>query len=113
MSTVVQPNLDFDRTTFSAEVAEIARIVGMRSAAMSRKEMLEAARNAVRLVALARPSRTATADDAQKFLVAANLTLGNAAGSLFLTKDWIFTGHFKPSERVSNHGRFNRVWRLK
>lgn len=114
MSTATQPSLDFDRVTFSKEVAEVAKYVGMRSAAMSHKEILEAARDAVRLIATGRPSRTATADDAQKFLVEAGLPpLGNAAGSLFLTKDWEFTGFWKASERVSNNGRHNRVWRLR
>ena len=111
--SAIQPSLDFDRRTFSEDISQVAKFVGMRSAAMSHKEVLEAARNAVRLVALSRTSRTATADDAQKFLMEAGLTLGNAAGSLFLAKDWIFTGQWKASERVSNHARMNRVWRLK
>lgn len=112
MST--QQQLDFDRVTFSPELAEEARIVGMRSAALSHKEVLELARHAVRMMALNRPDKTATADDAQRFLVAAKLQpLGNSAGSLFKAADWEFTGAWKPSVRVSNHGRFNRVWRLR
>jgi hypothetical protein len=112
--SAIQPMLDFDRRTFSEELSQVAKFVGMRSAAMSHKEVLEAARNAVRLVALSRTSRTATADDAQNFLVDAGLPpLGPAAGSLFLAKDWAFTGQWQTSTRVSNHGHQNRVWRLK
>ena len=111
--SAIQPMLDFDRRTFSEEISQVAKYVGMRSAAMSHKEVLEAARNAVRLVALSRTSRTATADDAQKFAAQAGMDLGNGAGSLFRTDDWEFTGRWEPSTRVSNHGRFNRVWRLK
>lgn len=109
-----QQHLDFDRVTFSQELAEEARILGMRSAALSKKEVLASAQHAVRMMALSRSSRTATADDAAKFLAEAGLEpLGNAAGSLFKGKDWEFTGCWKASERVSNHKHLNRVWRLK
>jgi hypothetical protein len=38
--------------------------------------------------------------------------LGNAAGSIF-RRGFYFTGEFRNSERVSNHRRTIRVWRLK
>lgn len=40
-------------------------------------------------------------------------TLGPAAGSLFKTDQWEFTGRFKKSARVTNHSRLLRVWRFK
>lgn len=111
MST--QQQLDFDRVTFSAPVAEKAKVQGMQSAALSKKEVLELAREACRIAARRRQDRTATADDAQEFLIGSKLELGNAAGSLFLGKEWEFTGEWRPSRRVSNHNHKNRVWRLK
>lgn len=112
-----QQSLDFDRVTFSQELAEEARILGMRTAALSKKEVLASAQHAVRMMALSRSSRTATADDAAKFLADAGLEpLGNAAGSLFTAKanwSWEFRGEWKASERVSNHGHKNRIWHLK
>ena len=37
-------------------------------------------------------------------------TLGPAAGSLFKTKNWEFTGQWIKSARITNHGRMIRVW---
>ncbi len=39
--------------------------------------------------------------------------LGPAAGSIFKTKDWAFTGKFVNSTRITNHSRLLRVWKLK
>jgi hypothetical protein len=109
-----QPMLDFDRKTFSPEVAEKAKQEGMDCAALLKSDSLALARSACKMAALDRPDRTATADDAQAYLVKCGLEpLGNAAGSLFLSSEWEFTGTWRKSERVSNHGHKNRVWRLK
>ncbi len=54
-----------------------------------------------------------TSDLAQQIAAAYHLDLGNAAGSVFKTDDWEFTGRWVPSQRPEAHGRFIRVWRLK
>jgi len=103
--------------TFDGEEGERRRSDGMGTAAVSRKHLLRLTRHACVKAALARTVRTATADDAQKWLIDHGYSsdyLGNAAGSLFTDKDtWEFTGQWLPSQRVSNHGHKNRVWRLK
>ena len=106
-----------DAAIFDSEEGEHRRSEGMDIAAVSRKHVLRLARHACVEAALARSERTATADDAQKWLIDGGYSsdyLGNAAGSLFTDKDtWEFTGRWVPSRRVSNHGHQNRVWRLK
>ena len=106
-----------DAATLDGEEGERRRSDGMGAAAFSRKHMLRLARHACVVAALARTARTATADDAQKWLIDQGYSsdyLGNAAGSLFTDKDtWEFTGHWLPSQRVSNLGHQNRLWRLK
>ena|ERR1700686_5351958 len=106
-----------DAATFNSEEGEHRRGEGMDIAAVSRKHVLRLARHACVEAALARANRTATADDAQKWLIDQGYSsgyLGNAAGSLFMEKDtWEFTGRRVRSQRVSNHGHQNRVWRLK
>lgn len=39
--------------------------------------------------------------------------LGPAAGAIFSTREWEWTGKWHTSERVSNHGRLQRIWRLR
>ena len=106
-----------DAATFNGEEGECRRSDGMGAAAVSRKHLLRLTRHACVEAALARSDRTATADDAQKWLIDHGYSsdyLGNAAGSLFTDKDTReFTGQWFPSQRVSNHGHKNRVWRLK
>jgi hypothetical protein len=106
-----------DVATFNGDEGDRRRSDGMDKAAVSRKHLLPLARHACVEAALARADRTATADDAQKWLIDQSYSsdyLGNAAGSLFTDKDtWEFTGQWLPSQRVSNHGHKNRVWRLK
>ena len=106
-----------DAASFDGEEGERRRCDGMGVAAVSRKLVLGLARQACVEAALARANRTATADDAQKWLIDKGYSsdyLGNAAGSLFKEKDtWEFTGRTLPSRRVSNHAHQNRVWRLK
>lgn len=111
-----QQQLSFDEVTFSRVLGEEAKEEGMELAATSRAELLERVRQALVDIALTRPSREVTADDAQAWLIAQGYTpgdLGNAAGSLFPRDDWLFTGCWKPSSRVSNHAHQNRIWRLK
>jgi hypothetical protein len=106
-----------DAATFDGEEGERRRSDGMDAAAVSRKHVLRLARHACVVAASMRVDRTATADDAQKWLIDQGYSsdyLGNAAGSLFTDKNtWEFTGQWLTSQRVSNHGHKNRVWRLK
>jgi len=39
--------------------------------------------------------------------------LGNSAGSIFKDGNWHWLGEWRQSTRVSNHGRYIRVWRRK
>lgn len=106
-----------DAATFDSKEGELRRSEGMEIAAVSRKHVLHLAQHACVEAAMARTGRTATADDAQKWLIDQGYSsdcLGNAAGSLFKDQGtWEFTGQWLPSQRVSNHGHKNRVWRLK
>ena len=85
---------------------------GMKQAADNDPTTLELAREIAKRVA--RIHGTVTADDVQLRLDEAGFgPLGNAAGSLFRGKDWEFTGEWRTSDRITNHARCNRVWRLR
>ena len=85
---------------------------GMRQAANNDPTTLEYAREIAKMVA--RINGTVTADDVQLRLDEYGCgPLGNAAGSLFRGPDWEFTGDWRTSDRISNHARMNRVWRLR
>lgn len=86
---------------------------GMRSAAASRNEVLEKARDIAMGIAMLGDG-TCNADDVGKRLYELFdiKTMGPAAGSLFKTEDWEFTGVWVKSTRASNHSRMIRVWRL-
>jgi hypothetical protein len=55
-----------------------------------------------------------TADDVGAWLEqSGEPQLGPAAGQLFRSPEWEFTGEFVQSTRNTNHARLLRVWRLK
>lgn len=85
---------------------------GMKNAADANHEVLMLAREIALHLAKQTGGRC-HADMVQSVLIANGLELGNAAGSLFKTQDWEWTGDFVKSDRVSNHARIIRVWRLK
>lgn len=99
---------------FSIELGEELKQRGMKKAADA-NPFLKPCRAAVRAAALGRTDRTATADDASRYLESighpADL-LGNAAGSLFRGGEWEWTGRLQPSMRPSRHANQNRIWRL-
>ena len=100
---------------FDLKLGSALRDEGSERAATVRADLLALGRKFCRDAALRRPDRTATADDASRGFLTHNLpadSLGNGAGALFRGKDWEFTGQWKASARVSNHGHQNRVWRL-
>jgi hypothetical protein len=111
-----QRSLDFDSITFSKPLSEAAKQEGMELSASSRATLLESVRAALVQIALRRPSREATADDGQEWLIAQGYKpsdLGNAAGSMFTRTDWTFTGRWTRSSRISSHANDIRIWRLK
>lgn len=113
---MTQTVLQFDRVTFNAQLSREARDEGLGAAAWSRRELLVQVRAALVSIALARPGKTATADDGQKWLVSRGYQpgdLGNAAGAMFLSAEWEFTGQWVPSDRVSRRANMLRVWRLR
>lgn len=85
----------------------------MGLAADNAKEQLTLARKVAASIATRREDRTVTADDVGRVLkeVYGLDTLGPAAGSLFKTPDWEWTGRFTKSKRVTNHSRLLRVWK--
>lgn len=86
---------------------------GMELAATTRSELLDTAR----AIALELGRRgDVTADDVGRMMEQRGYAvedLGPAAGSIFKTKQWQFTGVRVASSRKSNHGRELKVWRLK
>jgi len=97
---------------FDEKMSERLKQDGMARAEGNAKSALELARDIAKKIALSRVSRRCTADMVGRQLQAAHDidTLGPAAGSLFKTKDWKFTGDFVQSKRVTNHSRLLRVW---
>ncbi|HEY0264469.1 MAG TPA: hypothetical protein VGC07_08085 [Granulicella sp.] len=95
---------------------ELARDAGLVQAAASRNELVNKIREYLMVLARNRPNRIATADDYESFLRSlgmSNKDLGNAAGVIFKTPEWEFTGVWTPSKRKTNNARAIRVWRLK
>jgi hypothetical protein len=83
------------------------RFKGMNLAAAKRQADLEVARTTLYMLARSRPDREVTAEDV------AHMELGNAAGSLFRGRDWVWTGRFTESKVPKRHSGLIRVWRLK
>ncbi len=103
-------------TTFDAAASEAAKEHGQAAAADRRRFVLDVARSVARDIAQQDPFRRCHADQVMRRLIAldyAPADLGNAAGSVFKTDEWEFAGEWRPSVRVSNHGRRTMVWRLK
>jgi hypothetical protein len=62
-------------------------------------------------VAMLRWPREVTFDDVARVLLPRGINLHNAAGSVFKSKEWEFTGKMVPSRRTSNNRRRIMVWR--
>ena len=100
---------------FDYAKATEARDLGMMSAAERRAELLDVARDVARAHAV-RNNGTCTAEDVARQFARMGIEwseLGNAAGSIFKTKDWVNTGEFKRNSRVQSHARIIWIWRLK
>ena len=85
---------------FSSTEGDKQKRIGMGRAADVQFELLQTARAIGREVAIRRGE--GTTDD-----------VGHAAGSIFKSKEFEWSGRFKNSERISNHSRLLRVWILK
>lgn len=102
--------------TFSLFAGTFARDCGIALSNESRNPLVERIRQSLRGLARDRDNRCVTADDAYAYLAQIGekeRALGNAAGALFRSGEWEFTGCWTPSTRVSNHARMVRVWRLR
>jgi hypothetical protein len=100
--------------TFDDLLAREARDGGLEKAAEKRRELLDLAREIA--LDVVRREGVVSADEVQAELIRRGHTpaeLGNAAGSIFAEDHWEFTGRWRESQRVSNHARSIRVWRLK
>ena len=100
---------------FDRAYSESKKRQGMESAALNRPYLLAVARTVAREIALSRPTREVHADDVNYELMTRGIdfqSLGPAAGSIFKTREWDFTGHRIKSKRASNHARELKVWRL-
>tara|TARA_R110000744_G_scaffold66022_1_gene134963 strand:- start:4302 stop:4622 length:321 start_codon:yes stop_codon:yes gene_type:complete len=98
---------------FSSTEGDKQKRIGMGRAADVQFELLQTARAIGREVAIRRGE--VTTDDVGQELKRRGLPdcLGHAAGSIFKSKEFEWSGRFKNSERISNHSRLLRVWILK
>ena len=100
------------RRLFDRQRGEQLKLAGMDLAADNVKEPLELARAIAKEIALLHPDRCTNADEVGASLEARYGigSLGPAAGSLFKTSEWRWSGRFIKSTRITNHGRLLRVW---
>lgn len=95
---------------FDAKQSDLLKQQGMDLAVQNRADLLHIARQIA--VEIGQQSQYVTADDVGRRLKSMGIdSIGPAAGSIFKTDDWEFTGRYKKSARVSNHSRMLRVWR--
>jgi hypothetical protein len=110
-----QQSFDFDRGTFDLKEGERRKEEGLaRAETLSRKQLLETAR--LYALRIARRSGTVTYDDVFIEMLRDGLdpaALGNAAGGVFRGREFMFTGGWEKSRRMSNHARVNRIWSLR
>lgn len=98
---------------FDAEDSRDRKRVGMARAATNRNVLLDKAREIAR--ELARRDGETHSDAVSQELMQRGYPdcLGPAAGSIFKTSEWVFTGRFVNSARITNHSRLLRVWALR
>jgi len=97
--------------TLDKDESERLKTNGMELAASNRKELLNIARTIAKEIAVSQGSVTSD-DVAMELDNRALPRLGPAAGSLFTTSDFMWTGQRVRSEQPLNHGREIRVWKL-
>ena len=87
--------------------------VGMAAAADAKPDLLEIARQAAEFCA--KTHWIVCSDDVARRMADLGFSyddLGNARGSIFRSKKWIFTGEYVQSKRPASHAREIKVWRL-
>ena len=99
--------------TFNAKESRDRKRIGMARAAVNRNVLLDKAREIARF--LAQRDGETNADAVSQELMQRGYPdcIGPAAGSIFKTSEWVFTGRFVNSTRVTNHSRLLRVWALR
>lgn len=103
-----------NQLAFNLDASRTAKASGMGLAAINRESLLSLARKVAVQIAKANGG-TCNMDQVSLALIGKGIDprcLGNAAGSVFKTKDWIFTGERIQSAKVSSHAREVKVWRL-
>ena len=93
------------------EEAQKRKKEGMEEAARNRKRLLEVARDCAEEMSCyweCTSDHVAGAMERSRYRYE---SLGNAAGSIFRGKEWVFTGEWVASKRPSSHGRMIRLWR--
>ena len=106
----------YEQKEFNLEKGLEQKADGMALAAERRSYVLALARGVALEHARSDPRGECTADDVQVVLREngySSADLGNAAGAVFPRSIWVFTGKWRSSRRVSNHGHQNRVWQLR
>jgi len=97
--------------TLDKDESERLKANGKGLAASKRKEQLKTARVIAKEIA-ARQGTVTSDDVAVELDNRALERLGPAAGSLFTTSDFMWTGQRVRSKQPLNHGREIRVWKL-
>lgn len=100
------------KDNFHDTLGEQLKLDGMESAADIRRGQLRLARSLAVKIAQHNMNGLVNADQVGRALQEHGIeSLGPAAGSIFKTDEFKFTGEFVKSRRVSNHSRLLRVWR--
>ena len=97
--------------TFSETEGDQLKLAGMELAADNNKDRLALARHVAESIGLETGECTADAVGKKLKSLYGIETLGPAAGSIFKTSRWRWSGEFVKSSRVSNHSRLLRVWK--
>jgi len=86
---------------------------GIDKASRNQHYLLNKAREIAKEIALAKGQTNS--DEVSQELLARGYPdcIGPAAGAIFKTKEWVWTGRFINSTRVTNHSRLIRVWALR
>ena len=99
---------------FDINEATVRKEEGLVTASLTRKDLLDVAK--IIAARLAWKNGTVTYDDVFKEMRAQGYhpeCMGNAAGSVFRGDQFVFTGEWRKSTRVTNHARVIRVWKMK
>jgi hypothetical protein len=99
---------------FNASASTAAKEAGIALASSSRKGILQRAREVARKIALDRGE--VYMDLVSRELLKEGITreqLGNAAGAVFKTAEWVWTTRIFMSEAVERQRGTQRIWKLK